>query len=115
MAVAPDKIGCEIAPGAFRSLSIAVKNIGENSAPFSAVLTAQKGDSSLETWWSVEPDTCELASGAQRSFVLLLRVPADAPPGKHVFSLAIMAAQADASVAEMRVPVEVDVKAKRQP
>ncbi len=111
--VNPEKVACEVVAGSFRCLSVMVRNAGEDRVPCSAVLTARDDGSSHTAWWSVEPAKFELPPRAQRSLVLLLRVPAETAPGKYAFSLTIKAAQTALPEAELTVPVDVDVKAAR--
>ncbi len=109
----PESLHCNMLPGAFRSFGIVVKNTSGYTVPISAAVTGQDEGPAPEKWWSIEPGTFELTAGSRRSLVLLLRVPRDIDPQEQEFLLVLRAMQPDGAVSELRVPVNVAIRARR--
>lgn len=113
ISVAPLRLSCDVMGGSFRTMSVNVKNTAEDPAPFVVTMSDDEEEGSSMDWWTIQPDTFELAPGMQKSVVLLLKTPVDALPGRHGFDLTVMATRADGTVAQTVIPVEAAVKGRR--
>ncbi|MCJ7543323.1 MAG: DUF3324 domain-containing protein [Phycisphaerae bacterium] len=107
--IMPDPVVCAAAPGAYRCLKVTIKNTSEQSLQCKAsVLTETVG---TEDWVAIQPAAFHCPAGASKILELLVRIPTEAPKGRHSLSLVVDGMTEDGRTSSAKVPIEVNLQA----
>jgi hypothetical protein len=113
--IGPEKLAVSAPAGAFRTLKLTLKNKSDRAVRCAAAVTpdvdggdAGRGSSDDVSWVTVGPEEQSLPGGGQKTFAVVVRVPADAAAGPHACAVTI---RTDDGVAESitRVPLAMTV------
>jgi hypothetical protein len=108
----PEKLSARIPAGAFRCLTVAVRNGAEEPADGLATFVGQ-GDRPVDgSWVTVRDPEFTVGRGGQKTLELIVRVPAGATPGPYGGTLVIDVGRNAKSKVQIQVPVELHVDAK---
>jgi len=107
--IAPDRVVCAAAPGAYRCAKVTIGNTSDQSLQCKAGLLTETVET--EDWVDIQPATFTCPPGASKTVKLVVRIPPQAPKGRHSFSLVIDGMTEDGRNWSAKVPIEVYLQA----
>jgi hypothetical protein len=107
---AAQKLSAVMLPGAFRSLSLTLRNAGENQVRCTAKLTADGGRPVDASWITIEPQQFVIAKSASKTVEFAIRVGAGAAPGRYASTVLVEASAEGGEMILIRTPLEVEIK-----
>jgi hypothetical protein len=107
---AAQKLSAVMLPGAFRSLSLTLRNAGENQVRCTAKLTADGGRPVDASWITIEPQQFVIAKSASKTVEFAIRVSAGAAPGRYASTVLVEASAEGGEMILIRTPLEVEIK-----